>query len=85
MSINHSSGKNGEAINIGSKNPSSEGHLWFRQQQQPGAIGKTWETGRDVIKQQSDESDAEPRLQQNSNRERRKALRAAPVDEEDYP
>lgn len=49
VSINHPSTKNAETINVGSKHPTSEGHLWFRQQQHQQQIpgGRTWEAGRE--------------------------------------
>lgn len=90
-------GKNVETTDNGSKHPSSEGHLWFREQmgsrtwtgresfgsRQRGISGIDIRRGGEPEEQQEEKIEAS-RQQQNSNRERRKAFRAAPVDEEDY-
>lgn len=103
MSINHTCDNNGETTDDRSKHPSSEGHLWFRQQmggrptststwtiggqgigpRQRGVNGINERRGGESEKQQEEEITTTGQ-QQNINRERRKAFRASPVDEEDY-
>lgn len=99
MSHPYHPSKNGETADDRSKYPSSEGHLWFRQQvgNRPGAIGREVGGKRQCgisrvdiggggeSQEQQKEEITSSGQQQNSNRERRKAFRAAPVDEEDYP